>query len=71
MSEAQQSEIESDAEDWTVEGEWNRALQALEAAQDALQNLAHVWEDRVKADIVGDLVNDVKAAIDTLEATNG
>jgi len=23
------------------------------------------------ADIVGDLVNDVKAAIDTLEATNG
>ena len=39
-------ETDSGEDDYTIEGEWNCAMRALEAAQNALQNLTLLWGGR-------------------------
>jgi hypothetical protein len=63
-------ETDSGEDDYTIEGEWNRAMRALEAAQNALQNLTLLWEDE-KSDEASDLASVVDGAIERLEATIG
>jgi hypothetical protein len=71
MSEARQDQtrtIQFDDDNWTVEGEQNRAMHALKEAKDALLNLFMMWEDP-KTDIVDNLIGDVEQVIDELNET--
>lgn len=60
---AQQLEDEADSDfDLTIEGEWNRAMRALEAAKTALQTLTLLWlddhaRDDEKSDEAADLAS--------------